>query len=109
MDRTHDRARPIYSLDCPFSYDSYTHVINGTVLCSLSLPFFQVVLILSLANVTINQVVDDVALKLVFANAMLNPVFYGLCRKNYRKGYSYITQLFFHYLSCGVVDKPGGK
>ena len=64
---------------------------------------------LLLAEVQVPESVKDVALRLVLSNVVLNPIFHGLCRKNYRKGYRYVIALLCHYLTCRLVKKPGGE
>ena len=60
-------------------------------------------------NIKVHPLIIDVSLKLIFANAFLNPIFYGLCRSNYRKGYVYVAQMACSVLTCGIViEKPGG-
>ena len=60
-------------------------------------------------NIKVHALIIDVSLKLIFANAFLNPIFYGLCRSNYRKGYVYVAQMACSVLTCGIViEKPGG-
>ena len=62
-----------------------------------------------LLGVSVKDGIQDAALKVVFFNAALNPIFHGLCRRNYRKGYDYLTQLFCYRATCGFFSKPGGK
>ena len=61
------------------------------------------------ANSSVHDIAFDIAVKLVFSNIILNPVFYGLCRSNYRKGYEYVLHMIVHFLFCGLVKKPGGR
>ncbi len=61
------------------------------------------------ADVDVNGIAFDIGVKLVFSNIILNPIFYGVCRSNYRKGYGYVLHMFAHYLFCGLVKRPGGK
>ena len=64
--------------------------------------------VLMWTSVHVPVIAFDIGVKLVFLNVALNPVFYGLCRNNYRKGYNYVLHLVVHYLSCGIIHKPGG-
>ena len=57
---------------------------------------------------SVSDLTKDFAAKVVLVNVVLNPIFYGLCRKNYRKGYRYTGLILGHYLFCGIVDKPIG-
>ncbi len=68
----------------------------------------QILNILLWAGARVSARAFDVSVKLVFTNVILNPVFYGLCRSNYRKGYLYVIHLVGHYVSCGLLGRPGG-
>jgi len=70
---------------------------------------FQVVIVMSMAGAAVNAVLEDLAVRCIFLNAVCNPVFYGLSRRNYRQGYNYITQACCHVISCGFVQSPPGK
>ena len=62
----------------------------------------------AMVNVAVCPIVEDLALKLIFANALLNPLFHGLCRAKYRKGYVYMSHSLLHCICFPCVDKPGG-
>lgn len=76
---------------------------------TISMFLSKTLIVLSLADISMSPILEDLSLKLIFLNAVINPLFYGLCRKNYRKGYDFVTQSFCHYLSLGCIEKPGGK
>lgn len=82
---------------------------NDVVYLFVFVLCIQAVIVLEVVGVTAHPMVEDIAIKLVFANAMLNPIFYGLCRRNYRKGYDYVSQLFCYRITCGCIKKPGGE
>jgi hypothetical protein len=69
----------------------------------------KIIELLSISQVVLTDGAKTAALKFVYINAMVNPIFYGICRKNYRKGYSYVAAMLAHFITCGCLDKPGGK
>lgn len=71
---------------------------------------FQVINILKFSGIEVPNLAVDIALKMIFANAFFNPIFYGLCRSNYRKGYMYVGQMLCCVITCGVaISLPGGE
>jgi len=49
---------------------------------------------------------EDIAVKLVFANAAINPILYGVFNANYRRAYLYYAKLLGFILSCKMTGKP---
>ncbi|ELU11884.1 hypothetical protein CAPTEDRAFT_192914 [Capitella teleta] len=85
--------------------DSLFNRVTYTLHCACRL--FQIVQVLSATGMAISNSARNAALKLVYCNAMINPIFYGMCRKNYRKGYRYVAAMTAHVVSCGCLNKPG--
>jgi len=48
-------------------------------------------------------------MKLVFANACINPILYGVFNANFRKAYVYYLKMLGYYLTCKTTKKPVGK
>ncbi|XP_071960337.1 5-hydroxytryptamine receptor 4-like [Antedon mediterranea] len=68
-------------------------------------PYF-VTIILTQIEKPADPEVTVVALRLLFANAFINPVIYACFNATYRRGFLYFTKLFLYYISCTCFSKP---
>ncbi|KAJ8047544.1 Substance-K receptor [Holothuria leucospilota] len=77
-----------------------------SILFVISWSPYQAYLILKLSGLDLNQRIELLALRIVFANIAFNPLLYGLFNRRYRKGYCYFLRIIFFYCLCGYITKP---
>ena len=96
-------------------------VIVGRLLCVTSffsafshsfilIFFFQCTIYYEHHNrIRVHPLIVDISIKLVFANACINPILYGLFNANFRKAYIYYVKMLCFYLMCRMTSRPDGK
>ena len=89
--------------------------------CCMSLAFFRkyhIILIFLFQctiyyehhnRIRVHPLIVDISIKLVFANACINPILYGLFNANFRKAYVYYIKMLCFYLTCRMTSRPDGK
>ncbi|XP_022095990.1 C-C chemokine receptor type 5-like isoform X2 [Acanthaster planci] len=67
---------------------------------------YLVFIILHQYNLFYSEFAEDLAIRVLFANTLLNPVVYGLFNRTYRKAYVYFIRKLLYYALCGKIKKP---
>ncbi|XP_067930097.1 D(2) dopamine receptor-like [Watersipora subatra] len=80
-----------------------------TVFVILWIPYMFTIYYEHSNRTRLHPLIVDISMKLVFANACLNPILYGLFNANFRKAYVYYIKIICFYLSCKSTEKPDGK
>lgn len=57
----------------------------------------------------LHPLILDISIKLVFANACINPILYGVFNANFRKAYVYYIKMLTFYMTCKRSERPDGK
>lgn len=58
---------------------------------------------------SIHPFIEDIVIKLVFANCCINPILYGLFNGNFRRAYVYYMRMLAFYFTCKMTKKPAGE
>ncbi|XP_038060828.1 trace amine-associated receptor 9-like isoform X2 [Patiria miniata] len=67
---------------------------------------YLVFIVLHQTNLLYSEFAEDLAIRILFANTLLNPVIYGLFNRTYRKAYIYFVRKLLYFALCGKIKKP---
>ncbi|XP_067932955.1 tyramine receptor Ser-2-like [Watersipora subatra] len=77
-----------------------------SVFVLLWLPYMAVIYWEHHNSRSVHPFLEDIVMKLVFANCCINPLLYGVFNANFRKAYLYYTRMLAFYVTCKMTKKP---
>ncbi|XP_033647837.1 muscarinic acetylcholine receptor M3-like isoform X2 [Asterias rubens] len=70
---------------------------------------YLVFIVLNQYGVFYNELMEDLSIRVLFTNTILNPAIYGLFNKTYRHGYIYFVRRLLYFALCRLIKKPKDK
>ncbi|XP_071809152.1 G-protein coupled receptor 52-like isoform X2 [Asterias amurensis] len=70
---------------------------------------YLVFIVLNQYGVFYNELLEDLSIRVLFTNTILNPAIYGLFNKTYRHGYIYFVRRLLYFALCRLIKKPKDK
>lgn len=77
-----------------------------TVFVILWLPYMTVIYWEHHNRRQIHPLIEDIVIKLVFANCCINPILYGVFNANFRRAYVYYLRMLGFYFTCKLTSRP---